>query len=472
MNTTDFRKYAHELVEWMADYMENVENQRVTPDIQPYDLYKQLPTQAPQKGESFEQIFADFKHLIVPNMTHWQHPAFFAYFPANSSPPSVLAEMLTATLAAQCMVWQTSPAAAELEEMMMNWLADLCGLPKTWAGVIQDTASTATLCAILTAREKYSNFSINENGFEKQPNFTFYCSSETHSSADKALKIAGLGKKSLRKVPVDEAFAMQATALEQMIIADTKAGLQPLCVMANIGTTSSTAIDPLKEIAQICQKYGIWLHVDAAYAGTATILPEKRHLIDGLEMADSYVFNPHKWLFTNFDCTAYYVKDKRALIQTFEILPEYLKTSADSKVNNYRDWGVQLGRRFRALKLWFVMRSYGVEELQNKIRKHLALTQEFAKRLENAKKYEILAPISLNLICFRYKPTNTTDEASIEQSNITLLQKLNETGKVFLTHTKLNKKYVIRLVIGQTNVEQKHLDLLWELLENYTEKTV
>ncbi len=468
MNTKDFRKNAHELVEWMADYMENIETQRVTPDIQPYELYKQLPEVPPQKGEPFENIFADFKNLIVPNMTHWQHPTFFAYFPANSSPPSVLAEMLTATLASQCMIWQTSPAAAELEEMMMNWLADLCGLPKTWHGVIQDTASTATLCAILTAREKYSNFAINENGFENQPNFTFYCSAETHSSADKALKIAGLGKKSLKKVAVDDAFAMKPVELEKMILADKAAGLVPLCVMANIGTTSSTAIDPLQEIAEICVRHGIWLHVDAAYAGTATMLPEQRHLIKGLEMADSYVFNPHKWMFTNFDCTAYYVKDKTALIQTFEILPEYLKTSADSKVNNYRDWGVQLGRRFRALKLWFVMRSYGVEELQNKIRKHLELAQNFAERLRNSQKYEILAPISLNLICFRYKPEGIVDETMLENLNTKLLQNLNLTGKVYLTHTKLNKKYVIRLVIGQTNVEQRHLDLLWELLEEYT----
>ncbi len=465
MTTKDFRKHAHELVDWMADYMENVENQRVTPDIQPYELYKQLPISPPKEGESFENIFSDFKNLIVPNMTHWQHPSFFAYFPANSSPPSVLAEMLTATLGAQCMIWQTSPAAAELEELMMNWLSELCDLPKDWHGVIQDTASTATLCAILTAREKITNFAINENGFENQAQFTVYSSAETHSSLDKALKIAGLGKKSLKKIAVDAAFAMQPEALEKQILADKAMGLVPLCVMANIGTTSSTAIDNVYEIALICNRHKIWLHVDAAYAGTVAILPEKRHFFKGLELADSYVFNPHKWLFTNFDCTAYYVKDKRALIETFEILPEYLKTSADSKVNNYRDWGVQLGRRFRALKLWFVMRTYGVEGLRAKIRKHLELTETFATKLKSIKHFEILAPISVNLICFRYKPEGITDEAVLEKLNSDLLQALNQTGKVYLSHTKLNKKYAIRLVIGQTNVEQKHLDILWELLE-------
>jgi aromatic-L-amino-acid decarboxylase len=467
MKPEEFRRHAHQVVDWIADYMTQVEQYPVMPQVQPYDLYKQLPTHAPQTGENFEAIFADFQALIVPNMTHWQHPLFCAYFPANSSPPSVLAEMLTSSLAAQCMVWQTSPAAAELEEMMMNWLKNLCGLPENWHGVIQDTASTATLCAILTAREKATNFAINENGFDTQPNFTVYCSAETHSSVEKALKIIGLGKKALQKVPTDDKFAINTHELATMIEADIKQGKKPLCVIANIGTTSSCAVDDVVEIGKICQENNIWLHIDAAYGGSVAILPEKRYLFAGLELADSYVFNPHKWLLTNFDCTAYYVKDKTSLIRTFEIMPEYLKTGIDNQVNNYRDWGIQLGRRFRALKLWFVLRSYGIEGIQKIIANHLLLTQNFLAQLQAYKEngeFEILAPVDLNLICFRYKPTAITEETELEIFNQNLLAKLNKTGIAFLTHTKLKGKYAIRLVIGQTTVEQRHLDTLWALL--------
>lgn len=473
MQPEEFRHHAHQLVDWIADYMQNVEQYAVMPDVQPYELYKKLPTTAPQKGEDFGEIFKDFQNLIVPNMTHWQHPLFCAYFPANSSPPSVLAEMLTATLAAQCMIWQTSPAAAELEEMMMNWLKQICGLPESWHGVIQDTASTATLCAILTAREKATAFAINENGFEKQPQFTVYCSAETHSSVEKAVKIIGLGKKSLRKVPSNPAnFAMDTTELAALIAIDKAKGFMPLCVVANIGTTSSCAVDDVETIGTICKDNHIWLHIDSAYAGSVAILPEKRHLFKGLDFADSYVFNPHKWLLTNFDCTAYYVKDKTSLIRTFEIMPEYLKTGIDNQVNNYRDWGVQLGRRFRALKLWFVLRSYGVEGIQKIIANHLALTQTFLQKMQASGQFEILAPVDLNLICFRYKPSNVNDETTLEEINKTLLTQLNKTGKAFLTHTKLNGKYAIRLVIGQTTVEQRHLDLLWELLQSVIKEKV
>ncbi len=464
MQPENFRKYAHELVDWMADYLQNIEQQKVVPSTQPQEVYNQLPKQAPAQGENFETIFADFQRLIVPNMTHWQHPLFCAYFPANSSPPALLAEMLTATLAAQCMVWQTSPAAAELEEMMMQWLANLCGLPAAWHGVIQDTASTATLCAILTAREKATNYATNEVGFEKQPPMAVYCSTETHSSIDKAVKIAGMGKKYLRKIAVNQDFAIIPEQLEEAIRKDKAAGILPLCVVANIGTTSSTAVDNVTQVAEICQRWGVWLHVDAAYAGTAALLPEKRHLFAGIDQADSYVFNPHKWLLTNFDCTAYYVKDKTSLIRTFEILPEYLKTQNDSQVNNYRDWGIQLGRRFRALKLWFVLRSYGVEGLQTYIRNHLEWTQGLLAKINARNDMEILAPVPFNLICFRYKPAHLQDEATLDSLNAAWLQRINQTGKAFLTHTKLNGKYVIRIVIGQSNVTQQHVEILWQLM--------
>ncbi len=465
MKNSEFRKYAHELVDWMADYLENVENYPVKSPVSPGEIIAQLPDAPPENPESFSQIMQDFEKIILPGVTHWQHPNFHAYFPANSSPPSVLAEMLTATLGLQCMIWQTSPAAAELEERTMQWLQQMLDLPREWHGVIQDTASTATLCSILTAREQHSDYRINQKGFAENPRFVVYCSEQTHSSIDKAVKIAGIGSDNLRKIAVDENYAMQPEALEAAIRADIAAGYHPLCVVATLGTTGSTAIDPLRPIGEICRRFGVWLHVDAAYAGTALILPEFRRMADGLELADTFVFNPHKWMFTNFDCSAYFVKDKGALIRTFEILPEYLKTSEDNRVNNYRDWGIQLGRRFRALKLWFVIRSYGVEGIRKKLRQHIYLAQQVVKWMTSHPDFELLAPAPLNAICFRYHPANIADEAILNELNEKLLQRLNASGEVFLTHTKLNGRYTIRLIVGQTNVALKHVEKVWALIQ-------
>ena len=338
MDSNDFRKEAHRLVDWMADYFKNVEDYPVKPNIEPGSVLKQLPEGPPENGESFDAMFNDFVHIIMPGMTHWESPKFMAYFPANKSYPSVLAEMLTATLGAQCMSWITSPAATELEEQMMIWLRDMIGLPDIFTGVIQDTASTATLAALLMAREKVSNFEINESGFSAGQTFTIYCSSETHSSIEKDVKIAGFGRKSLQKIGVDDAYAMKPELLEQAIKKDLNEGCKPACVIATIGTTGSTAIDPLQEIADICKRYDIFLHVDAAYAGTALLLPEMRGMIKGIEHVDTFVFNPHKWMFTNFDCSAFFVQDEELLVRTFEITPEYLKTPDDERVKNYRDW--------------------------------------------------------------------------------------------------------------------------------------
>ncbi|MFX0093171.1 MAG: pyridoxal phosphate-dependent decarboxylase family protein, partial [Candidatus Hodarchaeota archaeon] len=342
MKMEEFRRYAHEVVDWMIDYLENIENYPVMSQVKPKEVINQLPINPPQKSEPFKQILADFEKIILPGITHWQHPSFFAYFPANSSPPSVLAEMLTATLGAQCMIWQTSPAATELEERVMQWLGKMLGLPSNFTGVIQDSASTATLCSLLTAREQKSDYSINARGMSDKGIFTTYCSVETHSSIEKGIKIAGLGKVNLRKIPVDDKFAMIPEELEAAIQKDLAEGYQPLCTVATLGTTGSTAIDPLKKIGKICAKYNIWLHVDAALAGTALLLPEYRWMIDGIEYVDTFVFNPHKQMFTNFDCSAYFVKDPGALIRTFEILPEYLKTKEGDRVNNFRDWSIPL----------------------------------------------------------------------------------------------------------------------------------
>jgi aromatic-L-amino-acid decarboxylase len=468
MNNEEFRKHAHQLVDWMADYFEEVEDYPVKPDIQPGDILKQLPDEAPDQGEPFEAMFDDFKHSIMPGMTHWESPKFMGYFPANKSYPSVLAEMLTATLGAQCMSWLTSPAATELEEQVMEWLRKAIGMPEPFTGVIQSTASTSTLCALLMAREQITNFEVNESGFPDNETFTIYCSSETHSSIEKDVKIAGFGRQHLRKIPVDDTYAMQPQALEEAIREDLKDGLKPAAVVATIGTTGSTAVDPLKEIGEICTSYDIFLHVDAAYAGTALLLPELRWLNEGIEHADSFVFNPHKWMFTNFDCSAFYVQDEALLVRTFEIMPEYLKTPEDQRVKNYRDWGIPLGRRFRALKLWFVMRSFGLEGLKEKLRHHLSLAQTLKEEMKQHNSFELMAPVPLNTICFRFHPKHIDDEKKLDELNQKLLEQIQQSGKLFLTHTKLDGKYTIRIVLGNTSLEKNHVDSAWKLIKEFS----
>lgn len=469
MNSKEFREIAHQFVDWMADYLENVEKYPVKSQVQPGEIFSKIPDEAPVEGESIEQIFNDFQKIIIPGITHWQSPNFFAYFPANSSYPSLLAEMLTATLGAQCMKWGTSPAATELEEKVMNWLKKLIGIPRTWDGVIHDTASTATLCALLSAREKASDFNINEKGFASFDNFRIYCSTETHSSIEKAVKIAGFGKQNLIKIKTDNKYGIDHESFEAKIIDDVKKGLIPVCFIATLGTTGSTAIDPIDKLADICERHNIWLHIDAAFAGTALILPEYSHLIQGIDKADSFVFNPHKWLFTNFDCSAYFIKDKNLLIKTFEILPEYLKTSTDKIVNDYCDWGLQLGRRFRALKLWFVIRNFGVKEIRKKLRFHLSIAENFRNKVLSDKEFELLTEPDFNVICYRFVPKGVTDPGKINSLNEQLLESLNQTGKIFISHTKLDGKYALRMVIGQTNVTQKHVDDAWNLIKKQSQ---
>ena len=465
MNLEEFKKSAHDLVDWIADYMKNIQNFPVKSLVKPGEIINQIPLQPPENGESYEDIIRDFNKIILPGITHWQHPAFFAYFPANNSYPSILGEMLMSTLGAQCMSWETSPAATELEERVMQWTASILGLPKSFHGVIQDTASTSTLCSLLTAREKLSDFEVNKKGFYTRQKFVVYCSKEAHSSIEKAVKISGIGKENLRKIDVDKNYAIVPEALERAVKKDKDDGFKPLAVVAATGTTGSTAIDPLREIGNICKKYGLWLHVDAAYAGTALILEENRWMIDGIELADTFVFNPHKWMFTNFDCSAYYVKDKGALLRTFEILPEYLKTKEGSSVNNYRDWGIQLGRRFRALKLWFVIRIFGTRGLKERVKRHIQWAHEMAEEIKNYEECELLAPVPLATVCFRYKPKNVSDREKLNLINSKLLEKLNDSGKMYLTHTKLDGNYTIRFVIGQTYVEKRHVAGAWELIK-------
>ncbi len=462
----EIRSWGYRIVDRIADYYEHIEEYPVRSQVEPGDLLKQLPSEAPLQGESLEQILQDFDRMILPGITHWQSPKFFAYFPANSSLPSLLGEMLTAAIGAQCMKWETSPAAAELEQRMMEWLRNLAGLPSFFEGVIQDSASSSTLCAILTAREKYSSWNINASGFSGKPVYRVYCSEEAHSSVEKAVKIAGIGRENLVKLPVDEAYRLDPAALKEAIVKDRTMGYTPLCVVVALGTTGSTAIDPLPEVADICSKENIWLHVDAAMAGSALILPEYRWMIHGMEKADSIVFNPHKWLFTNFDCSAYYVKDRAALVNTFAILPEYLRTRVQGKVNDYSDWGIPLGRRFRALKLWFVLRYYGLEGLQQRLREHISMAAWFENMLRNDPCFEILAPRTMNLVCFRLHSTTAGDEDELNRINERLLQEINKTGKIYLSHTKLKGRYTLRLVVGQTYTEQRHVEEAWEVIRS------
>jgi len=471
METAEFRKWAHHFADWMADYYENIEKYPVKSQVKPGEIAAKLPSSPPAVCEGMEQIFSDFREIILPGITHWQNPNFFAYFPANGSLPSILGEMLTAALGAQCMMWETSPAAAELEERVMDWLRQMTGIPASWSGVIQDTASTSTLAAILCARERVFDFRINEAGFAGHEGLRVYCSTETHSSIEKAVKIAGIGRQHLVKVKVDDEFRMDVNALRKSIISDMENGLKPCCVIATLGTTGCTSIDPLAEIAAVCREFGVWLHVDAAYGGTALLLPEYRWMIKGIELADSLVFNPHKWMFTNFDCSAYFVKDKESLIRTFEILPEYLKTGSRGQVNDYRDWGIPLGRRFRALKLWFVIRSYGVEGLKDKITSHIEMAKWFEKQIVATPGFELLAPRTLSVVCFCNHPEGISDQDKLNNLNQRLLQALNKSGKLYLTHTKLKGKLVLRMSIAQTETRQHHVEAAWKLIQKQAKET-
>ncbi|HEY8062084.1 MAG TPA: pyridoxal-dependent decarboxylase, partial [Gemmatimonadales bacterium] len=413
---------------------------------------------APESGEPFDEILADFRDRIVPGMTHWGHPGWFAYFPSNSSPPAVLGELLAAGLGAQCMSWETSPAATELEQTVMEWYRQLLALPEEFTGVIQDTASTATLMAFLTARERAGA----ESG-----RLTAYSSGEAHSSVSKAARLAGISPAMRRVVPVDAKFAMQPQALAAMMTDDVRRGLQPGIVVGTLGTTSSTACDPLRAIGEIAAEHGAWFHVDAAFGGSAAIVPELRPLLDGVELADSMVTNPHKWLLTTFDCSAYFVRDTAALINTFGASLEILRTrhDHDSAAVNFRDWGIPLGRRFRALKFWFVLRSYGAQALRTMIRDHVALGHRFARWVDAEPGFERLAPAPLALVCFRHVPLALAgDEAALAHHNAALLARVNATGTVHLTHTTLAGKYAIRVAIGSMRTQARHVEELWGLI--------
>jgi aromatic-L-amino-acid decarboxylase len=452
-----FREISGPIITWIDHYLKNISSFPVKSRVQPGEIYETIPAAAPENPERLEQIIRDLDDLILPGITHWQHPNFHGYFPANSSVESVLAEFVTSAVGAQCMIWDTSPAAAELEQRMTEWLRDAMGIPSGFEGVIQDSASSATLVALLTAREVKTGFGSNETGVPG--NLRVYCSTETHSSVEKAVAVCGIGKRNLVRVAVDDRMRMRPAELEKHILKDIGNEQDPVAVVATLGTTGTLSVDPLKVIADICRRHGLWLHVDAAYAGTALLLPEYRWMIEGIEQVDSFVFNPHKWMFTNFDCSVYFVKSAGPLIRTFENLPEYLKTSTRGRVNDYRDWGVPLGRRFRALKLWFVIRSFGLSGIREKLRDHIALSEYFCEEVVKIPGIELVTEPFLNFSCFRFNPGNNNDRESLNALNQKLLELLNKRGRIFLTHTRIDGLFSLRMLIGQTYVDREHVDI-------------
>jgi aromatic-L-amino-acid decarboxylase len=468
MDPEAFRREAHRVVDWLADYLARPEAYPVLSRMQPGDVRDALPAHAPGAGEPFDRIFADFDRIIVPGLTHWNHPGFFAYFATTASGPGILAEMLAAGLNVQAMLWRTSPAATELEDVALGWLRDMMGLPPSFEGVIYDTASISTLHALATARE-VAVPRVRERGLA-QPNAPaprVYCSEHTHSSIDKAVVTLGLGLEAIRRIPVDDRFALRPDALRAAIAADRAAGGLPIAVVATVGTTSSTSIDPVAAIADVCGEAGVWLHVDAAYAGVMAILPEYRHVFAGADRADSLVVNPHKWLFTPFDLSAFYCRRMDELRRAFSLVPEYLRTTESAPVKNLMDTGVQLGRRFRALKLWMVLRYFGAEGLRARLAEHCRLARLFASWIDADPHFERVADVPFSVVCFRSRPAGVSDEAVLETLNQSILDAVNASGEVFLSHTKLRGAYVLRLAVCNIRTTEVHVRRAWELLREH-----
>jgi len=468
MNNREFRKYGYMVIDWIANYYDEIEQYPVKSDSKPGDIRKSLKNHPPHLGQSMDYILKDIDKLLMPGITHWQSPKFFGYFPANTSGPSILADLIASGLGVNGMLWETSPSCTELETHVLDWLASMLNLPDYFlssnkgGGVIQDTASSGSLCAMIAAREKINKG--KSNLFGSKENLVAYVSSQAHSSIEKGAMVSGIGSKNIRHIDVNNDFSMNTNSLKKQIEMDIKDDFIPFFICATIGTTSSTAIDSLSEIGKISDKYKLWMHVDSAMAGTAALCPEYQYIQEGIEYADSYLFNPHKWMLTNFDCSCLYVRNRKYLIQAMSIMPEYLRTkfSNNSEVIDYRNWHIPLGRRFRALKLWAVIRYYGVDGLQNYIRNHIELTNKFFSFVEKDERFEIIAPVILNLVCFRAKGGN--------QLNKELLKYINNTGEIYMTHTKLNDLYTLRFCVGQTHTTLKHIKTAWTVIKNSLKK--
>ena len=467
MDPEAFRREAHRLADWIADYLSSSSKFPVLAQVRPGDLRAKLPAEAPHTGESFDAIFNDVERIILPAVTHWNHPGFFAYFAITGSGPGILGEFLSAALNQQAMLWRTSPAATELEEVTLRWLRQLIRLPDDFEGVIYDTASISTLHALAAARERAVP-GVREQGMAGRRalgGFRVYCSDQAHSSVDKSVILLGLGQASLRRVPSDESFRLRVDALRSAIDEDRKAGLTPMAVVATVGSTSTTSVDPLHDIAVICAEQGIWLHVDAAYAGVAAMVPGYEGLLDGAASADSLVVNPHKWLFTPFDASVMYCRHMDVLRAAFSLVPEYLKTRESTDVKNLMDTGIQLGRRFRALKLWMVMRYFGADGLRDRIGEHIRLARLFASWVDGSPRFERLAPVPFSVVCFRASPGRLESGPEIDALNERLLELVNNTGEIFLSHTRLNHSFALRLAVGNLHTTEQHVRRAWDLLE-------
>lgn len=465
MTPDEFRRHGHALVDWVADYLAHPERYPVLSRVEPGAITAALPADAPDRGESFEALFADFERVLVPGLTHWNQPGFMAYFASTASAPGILAELLSAALNQQAMLWRTSPAATELESVTLGWLRRLLGLPDAFAGVIYDTASISTLHALACARERAVP-GVRVEGLVGRalPRMRVYASAQAHSSVDKAVMLLGLGQTGLAHVPVDDAFCMRPDALREAIARDRADGVQPLAVVATLGTTATTSVDPVAAIAEICEAEGLWLHVDAAYAGAAAMLPDQRAHFAGWERADSVVVNPHKWLFTPFDLSAFYTRHPALLRAAFSLVPDYLRTADAEQSRNLMDTGIQLGRRFRALKLWAVLRHFGAEGLRDRLAGHIALARMLADWIEATPGWERVAPVPFSVVCFRATPADVPDDG-LDAFNERLVEAVNATGEVFLSHTRLKGQTVIRLAIGHEGTTAAHVTRAWALLQ-------
>jgi len=456
MKDEEFKHWGRRFIDWTADYLEHPERQTVLSRVRPGEVLQQLPKSPPVKPESFEAVIHDLDRIILPGLTHWNHPSFFGYFANTGSEPGIFGELLTAALNANGMVWRTSPAATELEQCVMGWLREMLGLPAEFDGMILDTASTSTFHALAAARETVSGIDVREDGIggPGAPLLRVYASDQAHSSVEKSVMALGMGRRGFAKVPTDEHFRMDVRALSDSIATDLSQGLRPIAVVATVGTTSTTSVDPVPEIADVCAKFGIWLHVDAAYAGSAAILPEMRYILEGTDRADSFVVNPHKWLLTPMDLSAFYFRRPEMLRKAFSLSREYLKTPEGEAVTNRMDYSLQLGRRFRALKLWMVIRHYGVEGLQAILREHIRLASLFASLVKSDSRFEVVAPVPFSTVCFRLKSGDVENQA--------LMDRVNATGLLFISNTVLNGRLTLRFAIGNGRTEEQHVRAAWD----------
>jgi len=470
MTPEEFRKFGHRLIDWIADYREGIGDLPVMSQVAPGEIKTQLPADPPQQPESFDAILGDVERVILPGISHFQHPGFFAYFPANNLLSSVLGDFLSTGLGTIGLAWQSSPALTELEEVVTDWMRRMTGLSDGWSGVIQDTASTCTLVALLCARERATDHGAGRGGLQAEPQpLTVYYSAQAHSSVDKAALLAGFGRANIRHLPCDESFALRPDELRRLIEADRAAGLKPCAIVATTGTTATTALDPVEEIARIAHDYGLWLHVDAAMAGSAMILPECRWMWAGVEGADSIVLNAHKWLGAAFDCSLYYVRDPQHLVRVMSTNPSYLRTAADSQVKNFRDWGLPLGRRFRALKLWFLIREQGVAGLQTRLRRDLANSQFLAEEIRTTPGWQLLAPVPLQTLCVRHAPAGLAGEA-LDRHTLIWAEKINRSGQAYLTPALLEGRWMVRVSIGAAPTERPDVVKLWRLMRQMAEQ--